>query len=411
MSAPTANTPAASANEVLALLTQLCRPLDTERVTLADAAGRVLREPVRAPEDQPPFDRSSVDGFAVRMDDHATQFRVVDEIRAGDWKPRALPPGETVRIATGAPLPCDGLQVVMKEDAHVEAGQLTVVQRDDERNIRFRGEDAPAGAVLVEAGAILLPGTLALLASVGCTRPLVTQSPRVLHLATGNEIVPPERTPEGGQIRDSNSTLVHAFLGQWEIVPDQTRVADDWPRLISEIQNPKSEVRNQKSEIDLLLVSGGASVGEHDFTRRLLEESGFTIHVSKTTARPGKPLIVAQRGGTVAFGLPGNPLAHFVCLNLYVRAALEALTGQSNKTTFVTGELAADLAAGGNTRETFWPAFWTLRDGVAMLTPLRWSSSGDLTSLATANALVRVTAGTERFQRGSRMKFVRTERY
>jgi molybdopterin molybdotransferase len=316
-----------------------------------------------------------------------------------------------VRIATGATLPCDGLQVVMKEDAHVEAGQLTVVQRDDERNIRFRGEDAPAGAVLVEAGAILLPGTLALLASVGCTRPLVTQSPRVLHLATGNEIVPPERTPEGGQIRDSNSTLVHAFLGQWEIVPDQTRVADDWPRLISEIQNPKSEVRNQKSEIDLLLVSGGASVGEHDFTRRLLEESGFTIHVSKTTARPGKPLIVAQRGGTVAFGLPGNPLAHFVCLNLYVRAALEALTGQSNKTTFVTGELAADLAAGGNTRETFWPAFWTLRDGVAMLTPLRWSSSGDLTSLATANALVRVTAGTERFQRGSRMKFVRTERY
>jgi molybdopterin molybdotransferase len=207
MSAPTTNT-TASANEVLALLTQLCRPLDTERVILADAAGRVLREPVRAPEDQPPFDRSSLDGLAVRLDHQGAQFRVVDEIRAGDWMPRALQPGKTVRIATGAALPCDGLQVVMKEDARVEAGQLTVVQRDDERNIRFRGEDAPAGAVLVEGGSILQPGALALLASVGCTRPLVTQPPRVLHLATGNEIVPPERTPEGGQIRDSNPTLV-----------------------------------------------------------------------------------------------------------------------------------------------------------------------------------------------------------
>ena len=157
MSAPTANTPAASANEVLALLTQLCRPLDTERVTLADAAGRVLRAPVRAPEDQPPFDRSSMDGFAVRLDDPATQFRVVDELRAGDWKPRALQPGETVRIATGAALPCDGLQVVMKEDARVEAGQLTVLQRDDERNICFRGEDAPAGAVLRECLETLAP--------------------------------------------------------------------------------------------------------------------------------------------------------------------------------------------------------------------------------------------------------------
>ena len=159
-----------------------------------------------------------------------------------------------------------------------------------------------------------------------------------------------------------------------------------------------------------MLISGGASVGEHDFTRRLLEEAGFTIHVSKTTARPGKPLIVAQRGNTLAFGLPGNPLAHFVCLNLYVRAALEAFTGQAARTTFTTGVLTADLAAGGNTRETFWPARWIQRDGMAMLTPLRWSSSGDLTALATANALIRVTAGAEQFQRGSRVEFMRIER-
>jgi len=234
-------------------------------------------------------------------------------------------------------------------------------------------------------------------------RPLVARLPRVLHVATGNEIVPPEHTPAHGQIRDSNSTLVRAFLSQWGIAPQQRRATEDAEAI-------QSAIDNRHSAMDLLLVSGGASVGEHDFTRRLLEEAGFTIHVSKTTARPGKPLIVAQRGGALAFGLPGNPLAHFVCLHLYVRAALESWGGRAIDGEFQAGELAEDLTAGGNARETFWPARWTLKNGVATLTPLRWASSGDLTALATANALIRVSTGAQRLPRGSRVEFVSTER-
>lgn len=388
-----------SANEVLALLEKICLPLEAEHVPLAIAAGRVLRESAGATEDQPPFDRSSVDGYAVRLDDGATQFRIVDEIRAGDWKPRVLQPGEAMRIATGGALPGDGLQVVMKEDVVVETNNLTVRRRDAERNIRFRGEDARAGAVVVAAGSILQAGTVGLLASVGCAQPLVTRLPRVLHLVTGNEIISPEQTPARGQIRDSNSSLIRAFLGERGIVPEQRRVAEDAAQL-------KSEMQNSKSEVDLLLVSGGASVGEHDFTKRLLEELGFVIHVSKTTARPGKPLIVAQRGRTLAFGLPGNPLAHFVCLNLFVRAALEAWAGQAGCAEYQSGQLTEDLSAGGNARETFWPARWCLTDGTAMLTPLRWSSSGDLTALATANALIRVVAEAQVLKRGRRAEFL-----
>jgi len=163
--------------------------------------------------------------------------------------------------------------------------------------------------------------------------------------------------------------------------------------------------------VDLLLISGGASVGEHDFTRRLLESFGYTIHVSKTTARPGKPLIFAQRGTGFAFGLPGNPLAHFVCLNLYVRALLQALAGSSTVASpeFHAGTLTTDLNADAHSRETFWPARWTLDRGTVMLTPLRWSSSGDLTALATANALIRVTAGVERWEQGRAVEFVVTD--
>ncbi|MCC6820036.1 MAG: molybdopterin molybdenumtransferase MoeA, partial [Verrucomicrobia subdivision 3 bacterium] len=211
MTLPAANNRTASSSEVLQLLREICLPLAAERVALPNAGGRVLREPVRAPEDQPPFDRSSVDGFAVRIDDPTTRFRIVDEIRAGDWKPRRLQAGEAVRIATGGALPDGGLQVVMREDAERESEFVSVPQRDDERNIRLRGEDARAGQNVIEPGIRLQPGALGLMASVGCAQPLVTRLPRVLHLATGNEIVPPEATPQRGQIRDSNSTLVRAF--------------------------------------------------------------------------------------------------------------------------------------------------------------------------------------------------------
>jgi molybdopterin molybdotransferase len=402
MTLPVTNNRAASASEVLELVREICRPLEAERVSLTNAGGRVLREPICASEDQPPFDRSSVDGFAVRIDDPTTRFRIVDEIRAGDWKLRRLQAGEAVRIATGGALPDDGLQVVMREDAEREGEFVSVPRRDDERNIRLRGEDARAGQILIEPGIRLQPGALGLMASVGCAQPLVTRLPRVLHLATGNEIVPPEATPQRGQIRDSNSTLVRAFLDQWRIQPTQLRVPEDESAA-------RAALEASAPDADMILISGGASVGEHDFTRHLLEQFGFTIHVSKTTARPGKPLIVAQHGNTIAFGLPGNPLAHFVCLNLYVRAALEAFAGRVAESVFHPGVLLTELPADGNARETFWPAHWRLHDGVATLTPLRWSSSGDLTSLASANALIRVTAGAERLERSRWVEFVSTE--
>lgn len=398
---PTPASPA-RADEVRALLARICPPLDPERVPLTAAAGRVLREPVRAPEDQPPFDRSAVDGYAVRLNDPGPQFRVVDEIRAGDWKPRLLQRGEAIRIATGGALPGDGLQVVMQEDVRTAGDTITLLRRDADPNLRRRGEDARAGTVLLAPGTVLTPGALALLASVGWITPAVTRLPRVRHVATGNEIVPPDQTPAPGQIRDSNSTLVRAFLASWGLAPEQLRVGeDDW------LSRP--EICPPDAEPDLLLISGGASVGAHDSTRRWLEAAGFTLHVTRTTARPGKPLLVAQRGRTLAFGLPGNPLAHFVCLHLYVRSALEAWSGRAQRTTFAPGVLAADLAGEAHARETFWPARWHLQDGAAMLTPLRWRSSGDLTPLAAANALLRVPPGAAGLKRGDRVEFLRTE--
>lgn len=394
----------ATIEDVLAIVRAHATPLSVETVPLAQALGQVLRETVVAPEDQPPFARSAVDGFAVRVDDNATEFRIVDFLRAGDWRPRSLAPGEAVRIATGAALPADHLQVIMVEDTTVEGACLRVLRRDAARHVRERGEDARRGQPLVPAPCRLSAGALALLASLGAATPPVTRRPRVLHVATGNEIVPPEQTPATGQIRDSNTTLVRAFLAARGLTARHLRAPEDFAAATALLRDPA----HGAADVDLLLVSGGASVGEHDFTRRLLTDLGYEILIAKAATRPGKPLIVARRGTALAFGLPGNPLAHFVCLHLFVQAALDAVAGLPPNSPFRDGRLAADLDNDGNGRETLWPAQLAAHDSALALEPLRWISSGDLSSLARANAFIRVPAGTGRLARGTQVAFVPT---
>lgn len=385
--------------ETIATIRERCQPLAVESTNLQDALGRTLRQAVQADADQPPFDRSAMDGYAVRLDDSAEQFRVVARIRAGDWKPRDLQLGEAVQIATGGALPGDGLQVVMKENVRLENGTVFIVERDSERHIRFRGDDARAGQVLIEPGTTLTAGALALMASVGCVKPSVTRLPSVLHVATGNEIVAPEQTPAHGQIRDSNSTLVRAFLAAFGIEPLQVRLPEDRAAVRSAFRGPPS---------GLVLVSGGASVGEHDFTCEMLQEIGYTIHIRRTTTRPGKPLIFASNEQGVAFGLPGNPLAHFVCLNLYVRQALWRFSGGRIAPDFREGILVESFQTDANRRETLWPACVEMVGSEARVTPLPWKSSGDLTALARANALLRVAPNQGALSPGARLPFLST---
>lgn len=394
-----------SIDQTLAIIREHCRPLHAAQLPLAKALAHVLRQTVAAPEDQPPFDRSAVDGYAVRLDDPATRFKVVDFIRAGQWKTLRLKPGCALQIATGAALPGPGLQVIMKEDVVREGDNIHLRERDAERHIRFRGEDAKAGTELVPPGTRLNAGTLALLASVGCVKPLVTRPLRVLHLTTGNEIIPAHRAPRPGQIRDANSVLVRAFLAAWPVKLRHAHLPEN--RAVQARQ--LASLCADDALPDLLLISGGASVGEHDFTRELIAGLGYRIQLSKTSARPGKPLIFGTAKHGPAFGLPGNPLAHFVCLNLYVRAAVEQLVGLAAPLSFAEGKLATNLAAGANERETLWPAIAAVQGGRVWLTPLPWRSSGDLTPLARANALLRVPPATKKIARGAAVSFQPTQ--
>ena len=386
-----------SLNEAMTEISQLCKPLPPIRVPLADSFGRVLRETVCAPEDMPANDRSTRDGYAILAGDPAERFHIVDAIHAADWKPRQLQPGETVRVATGAALPCAGVRVVMQENVERTGDQICIRKSEAGANLRQRGEDVQAGQPLLPPGERLVAGRLALLAAAGCAQPLVSPRLRVAHFTTGDEIIPPDQIPKPGQIRDSNSILLRCLLQRFSCDLEQAHL----PENFEQAQAAISAFRLPPSAFDLVLVSGGASVGDQDFTQPLLEWLGFAIVFSQVSVRPGRPLIFGTAGNRVAFGLPGNPLSHFVCFHFAIATALAKLTGQ-NPPGFLRGRLAAAVHDAACPRETLWPA----QLSSAGLLPLPWASSGDVTCFATANALIRVPADCASLVAGAEVDFL-----
>lgn len=374
-----------SLEEARSLIAEKIQPLNPVRLPLSGARGRVLAEAVRAPEDIPAFDRSAMDGYAIGAADSSGRFRVVGEIQPGTGETPAIREGECARIFTGATVPAGAARVVMQEDTRREGDFMILTQSSHEAHIRRRGEDARAGDELLGAGTVLGPGELSLLAQLGVIEPRVSPAVRVLHCATGNELVAPDQQPAPGQIRDTNSTLVAALLAdRGATLVHQQRCGDSLDLLSTAIGAMAVD------SWDLLLISGGASVGDYDFGARALDRSGFEIHFRKINLRPGRPLICATRGPQAAFVIPGNPAAHFVTFHTAIARAIECFERAPEAWPILSVALGAALSDAPNPRETWWPARVSAKAGALGARPLAWKSSGDLCGLAPANGLIRV---------------------
>lgn len=358
--------------------------LDAAPVDLAAALGRVLRAAARADADSPRFDASAMDGYAARRADLAQPLRVIGESAAGAGFTGPIGPGECVRIFTGAPVPAGADCVIKQEDTTRDGALVRITNNGGGPDfIRRRGENRRVGDVIVPTGTVLGPPELAALAAAGVTRPEVTRAPRVAHLLTGNEIVPPEHTPVGAQIRDSNSALIAGLLARHgATLAGHARAGDD----LAAAQAAATALPAH----DVLLISGGASVGDHDFARPLLRALGYTIHFEQLNLRPGRPLVFASRGTQLAFALPGNPVSHWVTFQLFVAPALQKLqTGADPALPRLTARFAAGARAPApDARHTFWPSRTAISAGGYELTPLPLASSGDSSGLVGANALL-----------------------
>jgi molybdopterin molybdotransferase len=377
------------------------RQLDSATVPLGSALGRILRTDARADSDSPPFDASAMDGYALRRGEAAAPFRVIGTSQPGAGFAGSIGANECVRIFTGAPVPAGVDCVVRQEDVAREGDTVRITNKISGADfIRRRGENRRSGDIVVPAGTRLGPPELAALASAGIAQPEVTRASRCVHLVTGNELVAPDQTPVGAQIRDSNSTLIAALLRQHgaEQVA-QIRLPDDLAAARASV--------SALPEHDLLLISGGASVGDHDIARPLLEALGFTLHFQQVSLRPGKPLVFASQGKRLAFALPGNPVSHWVVFQLFVAPLLQLLqTGRTHPLERLAGRLAAATRLPPpDNRQTFWPCRAIISNGTYHLTPLPIASTGDSAGLVGANALLPGPLPADKLTSGQPVEF------
>jgi molybdopterin molybdotransferase len=300
------------------------RPLGPVEVPLLEAFGRALAADIISPEEVPPFDNSAMDGFALRAGDPAVAggLKVALEIPAGTVAPRALRSGEAARIMTGAPLPAGADTVVPVEDTQESDGAVffAAPPRTD-ANVRHAGEDVVRGSLLLPAGSALGAADVGLLASVGVQSALVARRPRVAILATGSELVPPGAPVGPGQIRNSNSYTAYG----------QVRAAGAEPLLLGIARDDRDETRRLIESAlaeDVVITSGGVSVGDYDFVKDVQDELGVERRFWRVRTKPGKPVAFGVRGDTLVFGAPGNPVAAMVSFELYMRPALLALQGR-----------------------------------------------------------------------------------
>jgi len=365
------------------------RPLDPERIPLDQSLHRILRESIQATEDQPPFHRSSIDGYLTHPDQNPGKARLLPSRLPGE--PISVLPslGTALRIYTGSSLP-SGAALIMQEDTRILPDQeIELLKKPSTSLVRHQGSHARKGDTLLDCPSLIQPGSLALLASFGITQPKVSRLPRVAHLVTGAELVDPSALPQTGKIRDTNSIMIRSLLLSYPANPVwHGRIGDDRKSF------SQSLAKALLHKTDLVLLSGGSSVGDHDHTGSVLEELGFQILVRQVAVRPGKPLILAQKGDTLAFGLPGNPLSHFVCFHLFVRRALDRWVNQP-KRPLLRAELLSGAELKTDPRETWWPCHLGNRNSTFTASPLPWRDSSDLSCLAQANGLLRIPAGQE----------------
>lgn len=308
--------------EVLASMTVL----GSERVPLEDALGRVLAEPITAPYDVPPFSNSAMDGYAVRAADLMTiprTLQVVGEVAAGGLPTQEVAPGTAIRIMTGAPLP-GGADTVVEVEVTDAAGDMVTIHeaRPLGMHVRPAGGDVQAGTQVLPPGMRLTPAMLGVLASLGIVEPTVARRPTVAIISTGDELVPPGTTPANGQIRNSNATTLRASLaGLVEGIIDFGIVGDDADEL-------RAVFRDATRRADVVITSGGVSMGEYDLVKAVLSELGG-ITFWKVAQQPGKPFAFGQIANKPLFGLPGNPVSAMVSFEQFVRPALLYMMGST----------------------------------------------------------------------------------
>ena len=301
------------------------KPLGAETLGLRDSLGRVLAEEIRAGRTIPPHDNSAMDGFACRADDTGrvpSRLRIVDTLPAGRRATRAVEAGEAIRIFTGAPIPAGADAVVMQEHTEADGDQVVILKAARSGDhVRRAGCDVSPNTLIAAPGTLLRPAHLGMFAALGRTQIRVSRRPRVALLATGDELVEPDRLRDDGKIASSNSYGLQAALLECGVDPVYLGIVPDRPAQIS-------EAFLEALRCDAVISTGGVSVGEHDWIKQVLADLGGQLRLWQVRMKPGAPLAFVTVRGIPVFGLPGNPVSTLVTFEQFVRPALLRMMGR-----------------------------------------------------------------------------------
>ncbi|MFH1833690.1 MAG: gephyrin-like molybdotransferase Glp [bacterium] len=397
----------ASIEEARVLVLAEAAPLPVEARLLTEALGAVLGQEIIAPHDVPPFDNSAMDGFAVRAADTVdaspespSDLLVCETIPAGHVASHTVGAGEAAKIMTGAPMPRGADAVVQSESAVEKAGRVFIQEAvKPSKNVRRAGEDVRLGDEVLATGSVLGPAEIGLIASMGFPAVQVHRRPRVAVISTGSELVEVDQRLGPGQIHNSNSYSLRAQCQQLGIEASALGIApDDY--------EATRRLVERGLEYDVLLTSGGVSVGQFDFVKDVQDELGIERKLWGVAMKPGKPLAFGVRDGTLVFGLPGNPVSAMISFELFVRPALLRLMGYRKTTRPTYRATMTEDVAGADGRVSVVRVRAWREDGSWHASATGAQGSGILRSMVGANGLVLVPGGSQGVRAGAKVKFL-----
>ncbi len=383
---------------ILDLVTANGSAKDLEIIGLEEAQGRILAQPVMGKLDFPHWDNSAMDGYGVRYEDvrncsadNPVTLEVVAEVAAGDRPTAEIKEGQTARIFTGAMLPQGTDTIVIQENTNRDGNKVTILDAPQkEEFVRHQGAFYRAGTPILEAGVKIGAPEIAVLATAQCTELSVYRRLRVGILSTGDELVTPEQTLKPGQIVDSNQYALASFVASNGAIPIRLGIVPDEPETL------KKAIAQAIKSTDLVLSTGGVSVGDYDYVDKILAELGGTLHIRSVAVKPGKPLTVAtfKNKNCLYFGIPGNPVSALVSCWRFVQPALLKRTGLNNyRPRFVAATTRHDLKSAGKRETYLWGQIHLVNGKYEFALAGGSHSSGNLINLAQTNGLAIVPIG------------------
>lgn len=383
-------------DEALKIVLNAVRPLGSERVDLAHAFGRALAEDVASDLDMPPFDKSRMDGYACRRADLDQDLEVVETVQAGTVPKKRIAPGQCAKIMTGAAIPQGADCVVMVEQTQrIGQNQIRFTGNQMRDHICRKAEDIEAGQIVLGKGTLIGPSHVAVLASVGQTKPVVVKKPKVAVVTGGDELVPPESKPGPSQIRDSNGPQLTAQLTALGIATQDCGTMRDDAADIERI------LRAALVENDVVLISGGVSMGDFDLVPQVLRQNNVRLLFEKIAVKPGKPTVFGLSEQAYCFGLPGNPVSTFTIFELLVRPFLCKLMGYDYSPVGVRMRLDESVARKDTERQSWIPVRRTGDDAVR---PVEYHGSAHILALCQADGLICMDVGVASLKEGTEVR-------